>query len=105
MLGALAFMLPTMLLSGFMSPIASMPGWLQPLTLLIPMRHFIEILRGCLLKGATLADVAPQLLALALLGTVILSVSVALFRRRVRVSSLSGPRGRDTNDSTATAGS
>jgi drug efflux transport system permease protein len=83
MLGALAFMMPTMLLSGFMSPIASMPDWLQPLTLLIPMRHFIEILRGCLLKGSTLADVAPQMFALALLGVVILSVSVALFRRQV----------------------
>jgi ABC-2 type transport system permease protein len=83
MLGTLAFMMPTMLLSGFMSPIASMPGWLRPLTLLIPMRHFIEILRGVLIKGATLADVAPQLTALAILGAVILTVSVVLFRRRV----------------------
>ncbi len=83
MLGALAFMLPTMLLSGFMSPIASMPAWLQPLTLLIPMRHFIEILRGCLLKGATFTDLMPQLFALAILGAAILAISVALFRRHV----------------------
>ena len=47
------------------------------------MRHFVEIMRGCLLKGATLFDVARQLTALALLGVVILSLSVALFRRRV----------------------
>jgi len=83
MLGALAFMMPTMLLSGFMSPIASMPAWMQTLTLLIPMRHFIEILRGCLLKGATFADLAPQMIALTALGVVILSTSVALFRRHV----------------------
>lgn len=83
MLGAFAFMLPAMLLSGFLSPIASMPRWLQLLTFAIPMRHFLEILRGCLLKGATLVDVAPQLGALALLGALLLTISVALFRRRL----------------------
>ncbi len=83
MLGAFAFILPTMLLSGFMSPIASMPRWLQPLTQLIPMRHFIEIMRRCLLKGATLVDLAPQLAALALLGVAILWISVLRFRRRL----------------------
>lgn len=81
MLGAFAFILPTMLLSGFMSPIASMPHWLQPLTLAIPMRHFIEIMRRCLLKGATIGDLAPQLAALAVLGTAILTLSVLRFRR------------------------
>jgi ABC-2 type transport system permease protein len=83
MLGALAFMLPTMMLSGFMSPISSMPGWLQPVTRIIPMRHFIEILRDCLLKGATLSDLAAQMIALTILGAVILTLSVILFRRNV----------------------
>jgi len=83
MLGAFAFILPTMLLSGFMSPISTMPRWLQPLTLAIPMRHFLEILRRVLLKGAGVVDVAPQLAALAILGAVILTVSVLLFRRRL----------------------
>lgn len=83
MLGAFAFILPTMLMSGFMSPISSMPGWLQPLTLLIPMRHFLEILRRCLLKGATLVDLVPQLAALAILGAALLAISVARFRRRL----------------------
>ena len=83
MLGAFAFILPTMLMSGFLSPIASMPGWLQPVTLLIPMRHFLEILRRCLLKGATLADIAPQLAALAALGVALLAISVLRFRRRL----------------------
>lgn len=84
MLGAFGFILPAMLLSGFMTPIASMPAWLQPVTQIIPMRHFIEIMRRCLLKGATFSDLAPQLGALAALGVLILSVSVALFRRRLQ---------------------
>lgn len=83
MLGAFAFILPTMLLSGFMTPIASMPSWLQPVTLAIPMRHFLEILRRVLIKGATLGDVLPQLGALAILGAVMLTLSIALFRRRL----------------------
>jgi len=84
MLGAFGFILPAMLLSGFFTPIASMPGWLQPLTHVIPMRHFIELMRRVLIKGATLADVAPQLIALAILGVVIMAISAAVFRRRLR---------------------
>ncbi len=83
MLGAFAFMLPAMLLSGFMSPISSMPVWLRPLTMLIPMRHYIEIMRGCLLKGAGIRDLAQQMIALTLLGTGILAISVARFRKRL----------------------
>jgi ABC-2 type transport system permease protein len=83
MLGAFAFMLPAMLLSGFMSPISSMPAWLRPFTLLIPMRHYIEIMRACLLKGAGLRDLAQQLVALTILGTGILGVSVMRFRKRL----------------------
>lgn len=83
MLGAFAFMLPAMLLSGFMSPISSMPAWLRPFTMLIPMRHYIEIMRGCLLKGAGIRDLARQMIALTVLGIGILGVSVARFRKRL----------------------
>jgi ABC-2 type transport system permease protein len=83
MLGAFAFMLPAMLLSGFMSPISSMPAWLRPFTMLIPMRHYIEIMRGCLLKGAGIRDLAQQMIALTVLGIGILAISVARFRRRL----------------------
>jgi ABC-2 type transport system permease protein len=83
MLGAFGFILPAMLLSGFVSPVSSMPAWLRPMTALLPMRHFLEIMRGCLLKGAGFADLAPQLLALAVLGVGILWVSVARFRKRL----------------------
>lgn len=83
MLGAFGFVLPAMLLSGFMSPISSMPTWLRPLTMLIPMRHFIEIMRGCLLKGAGIHDLAQQMIALAALGAGLLGLSVARFRKRL----------------------
>jgi ABC-2 type transport system permease protein len=83
MLGAFGFVLPAMLLSGFMSPISSMPAWLRPLTMLIPIRHFIEIMRGCLLKGSGIRDLAQQFIALTLLGIGILAISVARFRKRL----------------------
>jgi drug efflux transport system permease protein len=83
MLGAFAFVLPAALLSGFMSPIDAMPRWLQPLTLLNPMRHFVEIARSCLLKGAGVGDLAGQLVSLIVLGTGLLAVAVLRFRKRV----------------------
>ncbi len=83
MLGTFGFMLPAMLLSGFMSPISSMPAWLRPFTMVIPMRHYVEIMRGCLLKGAGIRDLAPQMIALTVLGVGILAISVARFRKRL----------------------
>jgi ABC-2 type transport system permease protein len=83
MLGTFGFMLPAMLLSGFMSPISSMPAWLRPFTLLIPIRHFVEIMRGCLLKGASLHELAPQMIALAVLGVGLLAISVVRFRKQL----------------------
>jgi ABC-2 type transport system permease protein len=83
MLGAFGFMLPAMLLSGFMSPISSMPAWLRPFTMLIPMRHYVEIMRACLLKGASIGELAVQMGALTVLGIVLLGVSIARFRKRL----------------------
>jgi ABC-2 type transport system permease protein len=83
MLGTFGFMLPAMLLSGFMSPISSMPSWLRPFTMLNPMRHYVEIMRACLVKGAGPHDLAQQMLALTVLGAGILAISVARFRKRL----------------------
>ena len=77
----LVFM-PAMLLSGFMFPVTSMPKVFQLLTLINPLRHFLEIVRGLFLKGVGFADVLPQLGALALIGTVLLTLSAARFSRR-----------------------
>ncbi|MCB9726886.1 MAG: ABC transporter permease [Deltaproteobacteria bacterium] len=79
----IAFMviLPAIILSGFMTPVANMPPWLQPFTAFDPMRHFVEILRAVLLKGATFTDIAPQLTALAGIGTVLFASAIRSLHR------------------------
>ncbi len=47
------------------------------------MRHCVEIMRACLLKGAGIQDLAQQMIALAVLGVVILGISVARFRKQL----------------------
>ena len=76
-------LLPALLLSGFMTPVENMPAWLQPITLLNPVRHFVEIMRAVLLKSATASDVASQLLALALLGLGVFGAASWVVRRRL----------------------
>jgi ABC-2 type transport system permease protein len=82
-LGGFFFMMPAILLSGFMTPIANMPAWIRPVTYVNPVRYFLEILRGCLLKGAGFRDVAPQLAALGAFGTSILILSALRFHKRL----------------------
>jgi ABC-2 type transport system permease protein len=76
----LVFM-PLVLLSGFMFPVASMPKLFQWLTLANPLRHFLVVVRGVFLKGVGFADVLPELGALALIGTVLLTLATSRFRR------------------------
>lgn len=78
---AFMIILPVIILSGFMTPVANMPTWLQPLTAFDPMRHFVEILRAVMLKDARLADIAPQLAALAGLGAVLFGAAITSLRR------------------------
>jgi ABC-2 type transport system permease protein len=75
------FFMPFMFLSGFAFPIANMPQVIQPFTYLIPLRYFLEIVRAILLKGAGLAELWPQALALFGLGIVIFTLSVVRFRK------------------------
>jgi ABC-2 type transport system permease protein len=82
-LGGFFFLMPAILLGGFMTPIENMPTWIQPLTYLNPVRYFLEILRGCLLKGSGFADLWRQFLALALFGVSIMTLSVLRFRNRL----------------------
>jgi len=82
-LGGFFFLMPAILLGGFMTPIENMPGWIRPLTYLDPVRYFLEILRGCLLKGSGFADLWRQFLALGLFGVSIMTLSVLRFRNRL----------------------
>jgi len=75
------FIMPLMLLSGFMFPVTSMPLGFQWLTLVNPVRHFLEIVRAVFLKGAGFRALWPQLLALTLIGGGVLSLAGARFRK------------------------
>lgn len=80
-LGGFLFILPAVLLSGAMSPVAAMPAWLRAVTYLNPVRHFAEVMRSCLLRGAGLADLAVPLGSLAALGAFIFAAAVLRFRK------------------------
>lgn len=75
------FFLPSILLSGFMFPFRGMPGWAQVLGETLPLTHFLRIIRGILLKGNGLADVAPEIWPVALFMTVALIVAVKRYRQ------------------------
>jgi len=76
-------MMPAVLLSGVMTPISSMPEWLQPLTYVNPLRYYVEVLRGVLLKAADLDDLALPFVALAIYGVAILGAASLRFRKRL----------------------
>lgn len=74
--------MPSMLLSGFMFPVTSMPEYFQWLTLLNPLRHFLEIVRAVFLKGVGPADLWSQYAALLVMGAGLLAFATARFRKR-----------------------
>ena len=83
MMSAFFFFMPALLLSGFAFPIRNMPLPVQWLTRLNPIRYFMEIVRGVFLKGTGIAVLWPQMAALLLLGTVILTLSSLRFHKRL----------------------
>lgn len=74
-------MLPSVILSGFIFPIRSMPFLIQLITFLVPARYFLSVLRGIMLKDSGLAFLWHQALVLLLIGTVLITVSVLRFRK------------------------
>jgi ABC-2 type transport system permease protein len=75
--------LPQILLSGFMFPYAGMPRPAQWLAEIFPMTHFVRLIRGILLRAATLAELWPELAALGAFGAVLLGVSILRTRKRL----------------------
>jgi len=74
---------PFFMLSGFSFPIRNMPEAVQWLTYLNPVRYFMEIVRGVFLQGAGVSTLWPQLLTLAIFGTVVLGLSVRRFSKQL----------------------
>ena len=74
------FFLPSMLLSGFMFPFRGMPGWAQAIGEVLPLTHFLRIVRGVLLKGNEFADVLPETWPIVAFMAVVLLIGLRTFR-------------------------
>ena len=72
---------PLFILSGFAFPISAMPKVLQWFTLINPLRYFLVVIRAVFLKGVGIADLWQSLLAMAVLATAMLTLSVLRFRK------------------------
>ena len=82
MMASFFFFQPTVLLSGFATPIENMPLGFQYITYLSPLRYFLVIVRGIFLKGVGMDVLWPQVLALLLLGIAIFALSAMRFKKR-----------------------
>jgi len=71
-----------LLMSGLLTPIDSMPHWVQVLSELNPVRHFVSISRAVLVKGAGFADIARPLAILAVYGVAVLGLAIRLYHKR-----------------------
>ena len=78
---AMMFFLPNILLSGFMFPFSGMPQWAQWIGEALPLTHYIRVVRAIMLKGADMADLTYDTLALCLLALIAMLIAVRRFRR------------------------
>jgi ABC-2 type transport system permease protein len=77
---AFFFFLPSILLSGFMFPFRGMPEWAQWLGQVLPLTHFLRVLRGILLKGSGPAEILPNLWPIALFLVVVAAIALVRYR-------------------------
>ena len=75
--------MPSILLSGFMFPFSGMPRAAQWLAELLPLTHFMRLVRGIMLRGAGLWELWPDVLALLAFTAVMMSAAVLRFRKRL----------------------
>ena len=82
-LGVFTFMVPAVMLSGFVAPVENMPQWLQWVSWVDPLRHFIVIVKGLFLKGFDAPLVWANLWPLLLISVATMSLGYWMFRRRI----------------------
>jgi ABC-2 type transport system permease protein len=76
-------MLPSILLSGFVSPRETMPGWLYLISSVMPATHYIQITRGIMVRGAAMLDlIGPEVVLLAI-ALVLIVVATLRFEKSV----------------------
>lgn len=82
LLGAFVFIMPSVLLGGFTTPIQNMPDWLQKATVINPLRYVVEALRKVFLMGADTGIIWPELWPLLLIACVTMPAAALMFRSR-----------------------
>jgi ABC-2 type transport system permease protein len=75
--------LPSILLSGFMFPFAGMPRAVQWLAEVLPLTHFLRLIRGIMLRGASLWQLWPEMAALAAFTVAMMALAIFRFRKRL----------------------
>ena len=75
--------LPSILLSGFMFPFDGMPRFAQWIAEVLPLTHFIRLIRGVMLRGATLPELWPEVLALVVFTVAAMALAILRFRKRL----------------------
>jgi ABC-2 type transport system permease protein len=83
LLGTFVVLLPSILLSGFATPIENMPDWLQPVTFLMPARYMLILSKGLFLKALSFSTVWSQIWPMCIIAFFTLSIAALLFRRRL----------------------
>jgi ABC-2 type transport system permease protein len=83
MVSGFFFLMPAIILSGFGTPISTMPRVLQYFTLINPLRYFLQVVRGVYLKGVGLDFLWPDMLAMAILGVLLLAVTASRVRKSI----------------------
>lgn len=81
MLSTFFVFMPALLLSGFMFPVNNMPEPIQWLTVVNPLRHYLEIIRSVFLKGGGMAILGRQMVILSVMGVVMLTIASLRFRK------------------------
>jgi ABC-2 type transport system permease protein len=83
MLLAFLTMFPSIFLGGFFFPIEAMPGWLQVITYVIPLRYMLVVIRGIILKGVGMQILRQEVVALSIFGVAIMLLAATRFRKRL----------------------
>jgi ABC-2 type transport system permease protein len=78
---AFFFFLPSLLLSGYMFPFRGMPDWARDIGECLPLTHFLRIVRGILLKGNGVAEIAPDVWPIALFLLVMMAVGIKRYKQ------------------------
>ncbi|PYQ03186.1 MAG: ABC transporter permease [Acidobacteria bacterium] len=81
--GAQGFLLPSIMLSGYIFPLSSLPGPLRVISKVLPATHFISISRGIIIRGAGFMDLWPDVVALLILAAILVGGSTRAFRKTI----------------------